>query len=230
MSLNDPAIVAAEYADEQGLLGRRNAYRYASGPDARKRAVEAVLEVRPRRVLEVGCGPGEASEQIAAGGAEVVAVDISPRMVELARERGVDARLGDVQELPFDDASFDCALAAWMLYHVPDPERAVAELARVVAGRLVVVTNRADHLHELRELLGSARESPFDDRNAPDLLAGYFAAVEEEDLGGWIDFPDGEAVRAYVKASRGLWQRDVSDVFDEPLRVRRSPVLYIATR
>ena len=44
-------------------------------------------------------------------------------MVELARARGVDARVGDVQALPFEDESFDAALAAWMLYHVPDVER-----------------------------------------------------------------------------------------------------------
>ncbi|MEO5574664.1 MAG: class I SAM-dependent methyltransferase, partial [Gaiellaceae bacterium] len=130
MSLNDPATVADEYSSERGLLGRRDAYRYAEGPDAPSLAVEAVLEVQPRRVLEVGCGPGEASERIAASGAEVIAVDISARMVELSRARGVAARVGDVQELPFEDASFDCALAAWMLYHVPDVERAVSELAR----------------------------------------------------------------------------------------------------
>ena len=232
MSLNDPAAVGEEYSSERGLLGRRDAYRYADGPDARESALKAVLGAAPRRVLEVGCGPGEAAEQIAARGAEVIAVDISPRMVELARGRGVDARLGDVQELPFDDESFDCALAAWMLYHVPEPDRALAELARVLrpGGRLVVVTNRVEHLRELRELLGSSAESAFDDRNAPELLARHFSTVAEQDLGGWINFPDGASVRAYVDASLTLWQRGVPTTFDGPLRVRRAPVLYVATR
>ncbi len=148
MSQNDPAVVAEEYASEKGLLGRRAAYRYATGPDSPELAVEAVLEVGPRRVLEVGCGPGEAAERIAASGADVEAVDSSERMVELARARGVAARVGDVQELPFEDASFDAALGAWMLYHVPDVERAISELARVLrpGGRLVAVTNRVEHL------------------------------------------------------------------------------------
>ena len=44
-----------------------------------------------------------------------MAVDQSERMVELASARGVDACVGDVQELPFADESFDCAVAAWML-------------------------------------------------------------------------------------------------------------------
>ncbi len=66
--------------------------------------VEAVVEAKPGRVLEAGCGWGELAEWIRRGtGAEVVAVDLSPHMVDLARERGVDARIADVQELPFED-------------------------------------------------------------------------------------------------------------------------------
>jgi SAM-dependent methyltransferase len=157
VTLNDPRVVAAEYASERGLEARRAAYRFSTGPDAPQMAFEAVAEVAPRRVLEVGCGPGELAARIKDElGADVVAVDISPRMVELAHGRGIDARVGDVQELPFAAGSFDCAVAAWMLYHVPHPDRALAELARVLepGGRLVAVTNALDHLRELRALLG----------------------------------------------------------------------------
>ncbi len=232
MTLNDPQAVATEYASERGLEGRRDAYRYATGPDARALAVEAVLETNPCRVLEVGCGPGEASETIAASGAAVEAIDISDRMVELARGRGVDARVGDVQDLPFEDGSFDAALSAWMLYHVPDVERGIAELSRVLrpGGRLVAVTNRVEHLRELRVLLGGERATPFSDENARSLLQQAFARVEERDAGGWIEFPDRAAVEAYVDASRALWARDLPEEFDGPLRVRRAPVIYIATR
>src|SRR4029078_7030536 len=89
--------------------------------------------------------------------ATVSFVDVSPRMVELARARGVDAQVGDVQELPFADGSFDVAVAAWMLYHVPHLDRGLSELARVLrpGGILVAVTNSRYHLLELRELVGS---------------------------------------------------------------------------
>ena len=233
MSLSDPALVAEEYANEKGLLARRAAYRYASGPDAPALAVEAVLEVQPRRVLEVGCGPGEAAERIAASGADVEALDISERMVELARSRGVAARVGDVQKLPFEDGVFDAALAAWMLYHVPEVERAIAELARVLrpGGRLVAVTNGAEHLRELRELLGGPFPTrSFSDENARDLLERYFVRVDERDVGGWIDFPDRAALQEYVVATRTLWNRQLPTGFDGPLRVRSAPVLYLATR
>jgi len=77
-------------------------------------------------------------------------------MVELTRKRGIDARLGNVQGLPFEDGEFDCAVAAWMLYHVSDIDRALGELARVLRpdGHLVAVTNSREHLRELKDLLG----------------------------------------------------------------------------
>lgn len=233
MKINDPNVVAREYASERGLLGRRDAYRYADGPDAPALAVELVLEVLPRRVLEVGCGPGEAAERIGASGAEVEALDISERMVALTRARGVKARVGDVQELPFENESFDAALAAWMLYHVPDVERGIAELARVLrpGGRLVAVTNRVEHLRELRELLGGEFATRgFSDENGAEILLRHFARVEEREAGGWLNFPDRAAVAAYVDASRSLWARELPADFDGPLRVRRAPVIYVATK
>jgi SAM-dependent methyltransferase len=232
VNLNDPNVVAKEYSSEQGLVGRRDAYRYADGHDAPALAVAAILEVKPRRVLEVGCGPGEAAEQIATGGAQVEALDISERMVYLARERGIRAQVGDVQQLPFEDESFDAALAAWMLYHVPDVERGITELARVLkpSGRLVAVTNRSDHLRELRDLLGGVSPSQFNDENARAILLRHFAHVEERDAGGSINFPDRAAVEAYVEASRALWARDLPEDFDGPLSVRRAPVIYVATK
>lgn len=159
MRLDDPTLVAAEYADETRLRRRAAAHTpRTTGVDPRALAVAAVASVRPRRVLEVGCGWGDLAEWIAREtGAEVVALDLSPWMVELARERDVDARVGDVQEQPFPGGEFECAVAAWMLDHVPHLERALAELARVLrpGGRLVAVTNSSFHLEELRRLGGS---------------------------------------------------------------------------
>ena len=56
---------------------------------------EAVREAAPERFLEVGCGMGELAERVQRElGAQVVAIDISPRMVELTKARGVDVHLG----------------------------------------------------------------------------------------------------------------------------------------
>ena len=104
MSLDDPEVVRAQYATETGLETRRSIYENAEGDDAREVAFRAIAAAHPRRLLEVGPGPGELSARIATElGADVTAVDVSERMVELARGRGVDAQVGDVQSLPFAD-------------------------------------------------------------------------------------------------------------------------------
>jgi SAM-dependent methyltransferase len=232
VTLNDPAGVAAEYASERGLEGRRAAYRYAKGPDAREMALAAVAEAAPAEVLEVGCGPGElAVEIVSRTGARVRALDLSPRMVELALGRGVDARVGDVQELPFDDGAFDCAVAAWMLYHVPDVDRALSELARVLrpGGRLVAVTNSHRHLAELYELLGKARVPyPFGAEEGEEHLRRHFARVERRDAWGWIAFPDRDAAQSYVDASVTLLMSGQLPPLDGPVRVRRAPTIFVA--
>jgi 2-polyprenyl-3-methyl-5-hydroxy-6-metoxy-1,4-benzoquinol methylase len=113
VTLDDPAVVRAEYEDETRLAARKAAYAGAEGPDAREVLFEAIAEARPRRVLDVGCGEGELAERVQCElDAEVVAIDQSARMVELTRRRGVDARVGRAEELELDAGTFDCVIAA----------------------------------------------------------------------------------------------------------------------
>lgn len=237
MRLDDPGLVAREYADETRMLHRASAYTGVNtGVDARVPAVAAVVEARPRRLLEVGCGWGELAEWLAREtGAEVVATDASPRMVELARQRGVDARRADVQKLPFADGEFDCAVAAWMLYHVPDLDRAIAELARVLRpdGTLVAVTNSRYHLLELRELVGSGPSTlSFNRENGEELLRRRFARVRREDVDGRLEFADRGAVEAYVRASISMspFVANLPETIDEPFFARRANSIFIAQR
>ena len=235
MRLDDPTLVAEEYADETRLRRRAAAHtRPTESADPRALAVAAVAAASPRRVLEAGCGWGELAEWIAREtGADVVALDLSPRMVELARERGVDARVADVQQLPFGDGEFDCAVAAWMLYHVPDLERALAELARVLRahGRLIAVTNSAFHLQELRELVGSGPSpSTFTRENGEQLLGRHFARVARQDVDGRLEFPTHSDVEEYVQASISMspFAANLPRVFSEPFFARRAISIFIA--
>ena len=206
-ALDDPAAVRAEYADPSRLAARAAAWENSVGPDPRDELFAAVAEVVPRRVLEVGCGHGWFAERMLRElGAEVVAVDQSEQMVALTRARGVDAWVADVQDLPFDDGSFDCTVAAWMLYHVPDLDRAVAELARVLrpGGRLVAVTNPVLNLPELWALFDDEappRAQSFHAGNGAAILGRSFTRVETREVRGTLVFPDREAARSYVAAS-----------------------------
>jgi arsenite methyltransferase len=146
-SLNDPDAVRKQYTDETGLVARASLYAETTGPFAGDVAFDAVAEAVPARVLEVGCGTGWFAARVRRElAAEVVAIDQSPRMVELARAQGLDARVGDVQDLPFDDGEFDVVVCNWTLYHLQDLERGLAEIARVLrpGGRFAVSDVIAD--------------------------------------------------------------------------------------
>src|SRR5262249_45005813 len=152
-----------------------------TGPDPREVAFQAVAQVEPQLVLEVGPGRGELAERIKLElGARVVAVDQSERMVELTEARGIEAIVGDVGHLPFRDGIFDVAVAAWMLYHVEDVDRAIRELRRVLRpdGRLVAVTNSADSQHELWSLVGFRPDYAFGAENGEWPLLRHFTVVE----------------------------------------------------
>jgi ubiquinone/menaquinone biosynthesis C-methylase UbiE len=104
------------------------------------------------RILDVGCGTGSLTFALAgsAGLAEIAAIDYSPVFVEEASRRNTDPRVkiqqADACALPFGDASFDRALALLVLHFVPETEKAVAEMRRVVRPGGTVAAVVWDHL------------------------------------------------------------------------------------
>jgi ubiquinone/menaquinone biosynthesis C-methylase UbiE len=230
-------VVRWEYASEERLAKRNAAYRtLVDGPNAEEIAFEAVAEVRPARVLEVGCGTGDFAVRVKAELApELIAIDFSPRMVELTAARGVDARVGDVQALDFEDESFDCVVAGWVLYHVPALEQAILECRRVLrpGGTLVAATLGMDNLHDLWELLGdSSRDQlSFSRENGIEVLTPYFEHVELRDAQAVAVFPDSEAMRSVVAVT--ITHAHLADrvpPFSEPFRARYSHAVFVARK
>jgi SAM-dependent methyltransferase len=230
-ALNDPALVAREYTDESRLAVRRAAHQWATGPDARQVVFEAIAEVTPRRVLELGPGEGELAERMTSElGAHVSAIDQSPRMVALTRGRGIEAIIGDAQELPFPSDAFDCVVAAWMLFHVADLERALLEVRRVLrpSGRFVAATNSERTLHELWELVGAARNFSFSAENGEWPLLRHFTLVERRDVRGTITFPSWETARSHIAASiTAPHLADALPHFVGPLVTTRHVVVFV---
>jgi SAM-dependent methyltransferase len=216
---NDPEIVRREYASEDRFLARRlRTWAELDGPIVEDATVDAVAEGAPARVLDVGCGTGDFSERLGLElGVDLVALDLSARMADLARARRLQAIQGDVQALPFAEARFDCVLANRVLYHVPDVERGLGEIARALrpGGRLLAVTYGEAHLCELWELVGESplASSPFSAENGAAPLRRHFEAVERRDFTGNARFPTRRRVLEFLGAFG-----EFSDV-DLPLRV-----------
>lgn len=100
--------------------------------------VDAAALAPGERVVDVGCGTGNAALLAAAAGARVTAVDPSPRLLGVTqgeaqrRHLDVTCELGEAAALPSPDASFDCLLSNFGIIFASDPDAAVAEIARVL--------------------------------------------------------------------------------------------------
>lgn len=136
------------------------------------------------RALDAGCGTGNfllpLARRLIPRGAEVVGLDLAEGTLGVARERAqaeglpITFMIGDVEALPFDDASFDLVLANYMLYHVPDLDHAIAELRRVLrpGGTLLAATNGEGHMRQLWEM---EREALLRAGLAEDVVAALMA-------------------------------------------------------
>jgi len=184
-------------------------------------------------VLDLACGTGNAAIEAARAGAQVTGLDAAPRLVDVARARaaaaGVPATfvVGDAQELPFADASFQCVLSVFGVIFVPDPPRAIAEIVRVLepGGRALVSAWRPEGpvqamvgvLARGVAAAGGPRRTPFpwhDPDAVREVAAAHGAHVEAEDgrlvvAGASPEayFADGEAYHPMSVAARPLIER-----------------------
>jgi SAM-dependent methyltransferase len=204
--LNDPSLVAEEYASLDRLAARRSDRTgWLRGDEAWRRALAEVAARRPQSVLDAGCGEGWFARLVAAP--RVECVDLSPAAVAAARAQGLSARVGDIQDLPFDDSEFDVVACHWVLYHLPDVERGLRELARVLrpGGRFVGVYNRAGHMSELWDSVGHTWDGEgFDAENGGALLAAVFARVARHDCDAATLWEDRASLQRYLDAFAGL--------------------------
>jgi SAM-dependent methyltransferase len=127
------------------------------------------LRGRPGKLLEVGCGIGVDSIQLARGGFNVTAVDLTENALAVAREfaahRGVDIdfRLGNAESLEFEDESFDVVYSFGVLHHTPDIEKSVAEVRRVLkpgGTAHVMLYHRTSLVNLVHRVLRLPYESP----------------------------------------------------------------------
>jgi SAM-dependent methyltransferase len=202
--LNDPGLVAREFASSLRLeLRRLDRTAWLRGENEPWLvALAAIAEARPRRVLDAGCGAGDFALFITAP--EVIGIDSSAAMIERARTRGLEARHAEIEELPFDDSEFDVVTCNWVLYHLGDLDRGLAELARVLrpGGRFVGIYNAPGHLDELWSAVGDPwdTEGTFDCSTGVAALERHFARVEARHTVNEALWDSREALQTYLDA------------------------------
>ncbi|HEV8209197.1 MAG TPA: metalloregulator ArsR/SmtB family transcription factor [Vicinamibacterales bacterium] len=112
-------------------------------------------------VGDLGCGTGQVSTALAPFVERVIAVDSSAAMLQAAKKRlhgfdNIDLRRGELEALPVDDAKLDAATLMLVLHHVPEPQRALAEVARVLKphGQAVIVDMLPHDRESYRQQMG----------------------------------------------------------------------------
>jgi ubiquinone/menaquinone biosynthesis C-methylase UbiE/biotin operon repressor len=127
-----------------------------------KGVAEALLRLMPPMVIaDIGAGEGAFALLLAERATKVIAVDTSAKMIEVGREqalrhgvKNVEYRLGDMEELPVEDASVDLVFFSQSLHHALHPERAVQEAWRILSpsGRIVILDLVKHRFEEAREM------------------------------------------------------------------------------
>jgi 2-polyprenyl-3-methyl-5-hydroxy-6-metoxy-1,4-benzoquinol methylase len=132
--------------------------------------LDAVAAGRDHAVVDVACGHGDLMAMAAARGASASGIDLAEGMVEAARSAhpGLQFRVGDAEDLPFDDASQEAVVGGFILNHLPHPGRCAAECARILrpGGRVAFAVWDRPERARLVALLGDAIDRAGGDRTA----------------------------------------------------------------
>ena len=123
--------------ERQGWRERAHLYMNLTGPGTTQgmpALLDSVWTHAGIRLLDVCCGPGYGAGAAAALGADATGVDFAPEMVEVARQAYPNATftLGDAEALEEEDASYDAVICPFGVFHLADPEAALAEAYRVL--------------------------------------------------------------------------------------------------
>jgi trans-aconitate methyltransferase len=175
-------------------------------------AVE-LLDAQPgERILDVGCGDGTLTRQIAARGATMLGVDNSPEMIAAARAKGIDAVLMDVADMTFS-AEFDAAFSNATLHWIREKEQAARAIFRALkpGSRFAGEMGGEANLKKLRESLDEEL-----------IIRGYVPPVEASN---W--YPSPEEFAAVYEAA-GFEQIDAR-LIERPTPIEHGVAQWVTT-
>ena len=196
--INDKTVVEKQYATSTNLNTRISIHdKYSTNKQGFGNWIFSHYEIDDgARVLELGCGTGsmwKGHDELIKKCSQLVLSDFSDAMVETTRNTvgahpNITYRSIDIQNIPYDTATFDAVIANMMLYHVPDLPKALAEVRRVLKpnGKFYCATYGEHGIVEyLSKLLGEYGvednvNKNFTLQNGAEILSPVFKNVEKK--------------------------------------------------
>jgi len=129
-----PTFKATEQAGWTEKADAYDGYFASITAQAIQPALDQIGDLAGLRLLDLCCGTGDLAAVAARRGATVTGVDFAPTMIAIAESKVPDAEfvVGDAEALQFDDSAFDVMVCSFGLWHMADPDKAIAEAARVL--------------------------------------------------------------------------------------------------
>ena len=235
-------------------LKERQSTRWGTGPDQRitetlhdihERVVERLSPLPGNRWLDLATGTGAVAERAAGADADVTGLDLAPVLIDTAKARAaelgleIDYVVGDVERLPFEDASFDKVSSTCGIMFSPDHEAAARELARVTrpGGRIALANwTPTGGLARMFKVMAPyfpapPPSSPFDwgdEGRVRALLGDSFDLTIEEHV-STLRLPSGEAYWELFSTSYGPTKSLADSLGDRREELRRDWVDFFET-
>lgn len=208
-----------QYKTANNLQARINLHkRFSTNPNDWFVWVYDHLHLEPgTRVLEIGCGQGDLwakNQPRVPADCQMTLTDLSEGMAAQARGSMIGLLAGfactDAQALSFVTGRFDVVIANHMLYHVPDSQRALVEISRVLTpnGRFFAATNSLTHLDELTELINGFSPDyqynkpalSFNLENGQETLGHYFSRVTCHTFPDALEVTEALSLAEYIRS------------------------------
>jgi ubiquinone/menaquinone biosynthesis C-methylase UbiE len=185
------------------------------------------------KILELGCGSAEMWKECAdriSSDWVITLTDLSDGMLDAAWRnlvplgRNFKFEQMDAQSIPYGDKTFDAVIANHMLYHVPDREKALAEIKRVLKddGHLIATTVGNTHMREMYQWLKRVNtnqrpdmfSNPFTLENGKDQLSEFFSKVEITHYPDNLKVTEVDAIMRYIRSSLRAADISVEELFN----------------
>lgn len=223
---NDREIVSLQYTSDKNLYARQALHRgFSTNKYGWENWVFDQYMFNPNdKVIEFGCGNGsiwERNKNRLPKNIEIILTDLSEGMLKTAKgnlseiEQVINYSTMDIQNIEYENNSFDCAIANHMLYHVPNRDLAISEIARILKpeGTFYATTNSTYNLAGLRDLVRNfdsrldyssfsvAKE--FGLENGIEQLSKYFDSVEKAVYEDSLHITEAKPLADYVLSLEG---------------------------